>query len=131
MRHENLQSQAAMPLDQAFNVFATPTDSEALGYHEWAVVDMARQDGPRSANPDSIINRLARTLFGVSVPRALANERLEALRRFGVAAWFRKVIRVNELRSLFAAGFSSNDAARVLAYVAANRGTVPEVEAWP
>jgi hypothetical protein len=105
--------------------------SEALGEGEWAIVDMARSDGLRSANPNSIFNNIRRLLFGISAPRPLGNERLEALRRFAVAAWFRDEIPTRSMRQFFAAGFSSNDAARVLAYVASQRGSCPEVEAWP
>jgi hypothetical protein len=131
MRHENLQSQTAMPWDDVITPVAASNDNRSLGYHEWAVVDMARMDGPRSANPNGLVNSLLRTLFGVSIPRPLANERLEALRRFAVAAWFRAEIRTRQLRELFAAGFSSNDAARIIAHVALGRGSTPEVEAWP
>lgn len=131
MRHENLQSQAAMPWEEATDPIAASNDNLSLGHHEWAVVDMARVDGPRSANPDSLINSLLRTLFAVSIPRPLANERLEALRRFAVAAWYRAELRARDLSALFAAGFSSNDAARIIAHVALGRGSAPEVEAWP
>jgi hypothetical protein len=131
MRHENLQSQAAMPWDEPTHPVAASNDNRSLGHHEWAVVDMARVDGPRSANPDSLLNSLLRTLFGVSIPRPLANERLETLRRFAVAAWYRAELRARDLAALFAAGFSSNDAARIIAYVALGRGSAPEVEAWP
>ena len=135
MRHENLQSQAATPWEEAIlpvaAVVTASNDNRSLGPHEWAVVEMARMDGPRSANPDSLVNSLLRTLFGVAIPRPLANERLEALRRFAVAAWFRAEIRVRELKTLFDAGFSSNDAARIIAHVAVGRGSAPEVEAWP
>ena len=137
MRHENLQSQAAMPWDEpvhpisAASSSAASNDNQSLGHHEWAVVDMARIDGPRSANPDSLLNSLLRTAFGVSIPRPLANERLETLRRFAVAAWYKAELRARDLSALFAAGFSSNDAARIIAHVALGRGSAPEVEAWP
>jgi hypothetical protein len=131
MRHENLQSQAATPWDDAISPVAASNDNQSLGTYEWAVIDMARNDGPRSANPNGLLNSLLRTLFGVSIPRALANERLETLRRFAVAAWFRSMIHARDLRALFAAGFSSNDAARIIAYVGRKRDSAPEVEAWP
>ena len=106
-------------------------DNDALGRTEWSVIDMARSEGPRSANPNAFFNRLISKLFGIAIARPLANERLEALRRFALAAWFRAEIRTRDMRNLFAAGFSSNDAARILAYVGLRRGSAPEVEAWP
>jgi hypothetical protein len=128
MRHENLQIEVAEPW---VGPIGASNDNQSLSYHEWAVVDMARQDGPRSTNPNSLFNSLLRTLFGVSIPRPLANDRLEALRRFAVAAWYRAELRARDLGALFAAGFSSNDAARIIAHVALARGSAPEVEAWP
>ncbi|HUP67008.1 MAG TPA: hypothetical protein VM145_02200 [Sphingomicrobium sp.] len=106
-------------------------DNAALGRTEWSVIAMARAEGPRSANPHSLPNRLLAKLFGIAIARPLANDRLEGLRRFALAAWFRSEIRIRDLRAFFAAGFSSNDAARIIAYVGLQRGSVPEVEAWP
>ena len=104
---------------------------ERLGRTEWAVVDNARDDGPRSANPKSITTKLLRFLFGVRVARPLTNERLEALRRFAVKAWYWSELKARDMRALFEAGFDSNDAWRVLAHVAAHRGMMAEVEHWP
>ena len=105
----------------------------AMEVHEIAdsVIDMARAEGPRSANPDAFLNRLLSKLFGIATPRPFANERLERLRRFALSAWFCAEIRTRDLRALFKAGFSSNDAARIIAYVGLHRGSVPEVEGWP
>ena len=35
---------------------------------EWKVIEMARDDGRWSLNPDGIVASLVRTLFGVPVP---------------------------------------------------------------
>lgn len=104
---------------------------ERLNGTEWAVIDGARNDGPRSANPNGLVARALRLLFGVNVPRPLTNERLEALRRFAVKAWYRAELKARDMRALFDAGFDSNDAWRVLAHVAARRGVMAEVEHWP
>ena len=104
---------------------------ERLNRTEWAVIDNARQDGPRSANPNGLAARALRLLFGVNVPKPLTNERLEALRRFAVKAWYRAELKARDMRALFDAGFDSNDAWRVLAHVAARRGMMAEVEHWP
>src|SRR3954470_22698303 len=106
-------------------------DNDPLSRTEWSVIDMARAEGPRSANPNGFLNRLVSKLFGIAIARPLANQRLESLRRFALAAWFQLEIRLRDMRALFAAGFSSNDAARIIAYVGLHRGSVPEVEAWP
>jgi hypothetical protein len=74
---------------------------------------------------------LKRAFFGIETPRPLANERLEALRRFSVRAWFWDLVRTKDMRAFFEAGYSSNDAWRILNYVAAHRGFVPSVEHWP
>lgn len=104
---------------------------QRLGRTEWAVVDDAREDGPRSANPNGLVARSMRFLFGVRIPRPLTNERLEALRRFAVKAWYRAELKAHDMRALFEVGFDSNDAWRVLAHVATRRGIMAEVEHWP
>jgi hypothetical protein len=88
-----------------------------LGQEEWAVVDFARKDGLWSLSPDGVPARLVRILFGISTPRPLANERLEALRRFAVVAWKRGVVGAGQMREFFAAGFSAADARLVLEHV--------------
>ena len=128
-QHQRLDSHVAW--DGHLGPLGPTNDNDALGRTEWSVIDMARAEGPRSANPNSFFNRLTSKLFGIAIARPLANERLETLRRFALAAWFRAEIRTRDMRNLFAAGFSSNDAARIIAYVGLHRGSVPEVEAWP
>ena len=130
MAREDLQLQSAAAWDERANPFVADADG-ALGAAEWSVIDMARAEGPRSADPNAFFNRLLSKLFGIARARPLANKRLESLRRFAVAAWFRAELRVRDMRTLFDAGFTSNDAARIIAYVALHRGIVPEVEAWP
>jgi hypothetical protein len=93
-------------------------ESEAhLGHDEWSVVELARNDGLWSLSPDGFYARLVGTLFGITPPRPLANERLEALRRFAVVAWKRGAVGAAQMRELAAAGFSSADARLVLEYV--------------
>jgi hypothetical protein len=126
--------------DPAFlaNIKASAPDMELpadfdrrLGRTEWAVIENARDDGPRSVNPNGIAARLMSLMFGVSVARPLTNERLEALRRFAVKAWYWSELKTRDMRALFEAGFDSNDAWRVLAHIAARRGMMAEVEHWP
>ena len=131
MAYENRRLAPEIAWDRQAAPMGSTNDNDALGRTEWSVIDMARAEGPRSANPNALINRLLRKLFGIAIARPLANERLESLRRFALAAWFRPEIWLRDMRRLFAAGFSSNDAARIIAYVGVHRGSVPEVEAWP
>ena len=131
MAFETQQLTADMTSGEQASPLGPANEHDSLGRTEWSVIDMARDEGPRSANPNAFINRLLSKLFGIAVARPLANERLERLRRFALAAWFRSEIRLRDMRALFAAGFSSNDAARIIAYVGLHRGSVPEVEAWP
>ena len=98
-----------------------------LGRDEWSVVDFARNDGLWSLTPDGILARVARILFGIQPRRPLANERLEALRRFAVVAWKRGKVGVAQAREFAAAGFSCVDARVVLDYVTSRR----KVESWP
>ncbi|HUG45624.1 MAG TPA: hypothetical protein VMK31_03815 [Sphingomicrobium sp.] len=102
-----------------------------IARRELAVIDMARADGPRSADPDLLTVRLARILFGIAAPRPLANERLDAIRRFAVAAWFSTLVPKARLEALFEAGVSHDQAWKMLAYVASRRGVMPQVESWP
>lgn len=131
MAYENRRLVSEIAWSEKVSPLGPTNDNHALGRTEWSVIDMARSEGPRSANPNAVINRLLSKLFGISLARPLANERLESLRRFAVAAWFRSEVRVRDLRALFKAGFSSNDAARIIAYVGLHRGSMPEVEGWP
>jgi hypothetical protein len=131
MGYQNLQFASDEQWSATIVVPAAGNHKPAFGKTEWDVIGMARVDGPRSANPNGLVNRLLRKLFAVSIPRPLANERLEGLRRFAVAAWYRQEIRTRDMRAFFDVGFSSNDAARVLAHVSNARGVEPEVEAWP
>jgi hypothetical protein len=91
-------------------------ESVRLGRDEWSVVEFARNDSLWSIRPDGLLQRLVRLAFGLAPARPLANERLEALRRFAVAAWRRRVDspRVAALRS---AGFTKADVAAVLSYI--------------
>ena len=100
-----------------------------LGSLEWEVVEIARWDGPGSLKSHGLLARIARALFGFEIARPLANRRLESVRRFSATAWFRNLIREEDLRAFIDAGYSWTDAWRILAYVGSQRGRVPSVEA--
>jgi len=106
---------------------ATSTiEPQRKGEMSWQVIEMARSEGPRSLNPDGILARIAR-LFGISVPRRLGNDGLEALRRFSVRAWFWDFVPVREVQDFLDAGYTVTDARRILAYVAHHRGFTPSL----
>jgi hypothetical protein len=97
------------------------------GKMDWRIIEMARKDGPRSLNPDGFVARLARDLFGIEIPHGLANDELEALRRFSVRAWFWDYVPASELRAFLDAGYSMANAELILAYVAHHRGFTPSL----
>jgi len=101
--------------------------AQPLSDTDWRVVDMARADGPRSFNPDGWHASFLR-IIGISVPHGLANDSLEALRRFSVRAWHWDLIRKGDTRQLFDAGYSTTSVRQILAYVASLRGFAPSFE---
>ena len=105
----------------------TPIDKSALSYLEWKIVQMAREDGPRSFNPEGFVARLAR-FIGLGVPHGLANDRLEALRRFGVRAWHWDLIRARDVRAFCDAGFSKRHVLEIISRVSMTRGFTPTIE---
>lgn len=95
---------------------------------DWQVVEIARADGPRSINPDGRLTLFLRDFFGLPMTRKLANEKLEALRRFCVRAWFWDLIRSRDVRALMETGYTSADVFQILAHVAGYRGFTPTIE---
>lgn len=104
------------------------TTGRSLSDLDWKVVDVGLLDGPVSIDPDSFLSRLARSLFGLPVAPRLANERLEALRRFSIRAWYCDLIRARDVRPLVAAGYSIADIFSILAHVGRYRGFTPAME---
>lgn len=107
------------------------TSQPGLSELDWRVVEIARDNGPRSLNPDGFWARLSRDLFGLPVARQLANQKLEALRRFCVRAWYWDLIRTRDLRMLTDAGYSRSAASQILAHVAGYRGFTPSIQQEP
>lgn len=112
------------------NAIALKQDS-SLTDLDWRVVEIARADGPRSLNPDGLFSRFLRDFFGFPVARKLANERLEALRRFCVRAWYWDLIRTSDLMMLMNAGYPSIAVVQILAHVAGYRGFTPSIQEQP
>ena len=109
----------------------THIEQRRLGKMDWQIVEMARKDGPRSLNPDDLLSRVARSLFSIRLPRRLANDELEALRRFSVRAWFWDFVRTSDVQAFLGAGYTVTNAQRILAYVAHHRGFTPSFQEVP
>lgn len=103
------------------------TPLQPLSETDWRVVDMARVDGPWSFNPDGWTASLLRVL-GLPVGHGLANDSLEALRRFSVRAWYWDLVRNRDVRLLSEAGYSSTHVRQILAHVENLRGFTPAIE---
>ena len=108
-----------------------PTPTRPLDDLDWRVVEIARTDGPRSLNPDGRFTRFLRDFFGLPVARKLANEKLEALRRFCVRAWYWDLVRSKDLNTLMNAGYSSAAVFQILAHVVRYLGFTPSIEELP
>jgi hypothetical protein len=98
-----------------------------LGRQEWSVIELARNESLWTLNPDGLLQRIARTLFGIRQPLPLANNSLEALRRFALLAWHRGSVGAAQINELIAAGFSCADATQVLQHIVRGR----RMQAWP
>lgn len=98
-----------------------------LNETDWRVVDIARVDGPKSLNPDGWMASLWR-IVGISVAHGLANNGLEALRRFSVRAWYWDLIRTEDTRHLLKAGYSCAHVRQIIAHIADYRGFAPSLE---
>lgn len=105
-----------------------PKRQRALTELDWQIVGMARADGPHSLKLDGFWATLARKLFAISLPRPLANEALEALRRFCVRAWYSNMIRPGDVGSLIDAGYSRAAVLQILWHIASHRGCMPVVQ---
>jgi hypothetical protein len=118
-------------LTRCINHYVQKTRHPVLNELDWIVVEMAKMDGPLSLNPDGFWARVSRHVLAVRVPGRLANDALEALRRFSVRAWYWNLIRTRDMRMLIDAGYSDAQAMEILAHVAARRGFSPSVEEDP
>jgi alkylhydroperoxidase family enzyme len=74
---------------------------------EWLVVALARRERPASLKRPGRIAQALQGLFGRSVPAALADDKLEALRRMAVLSWRHgPAVPAREVDAFLAAGFS-------------------------
>ena len=99
---------------------------QPLSDFDWRIVEAALVDGPRSLNPGGLVARFLR-YFGVPVSHGLSNNKLEALRRFSVRAWYWDWFRTKDLRALYDAGYSRVHVLEILSHVGMVRGFTPSV----
>ncbi|WP_242097191.1 MULTISPECIES: hypothetical protein [unclassified Sphingomonas] len=98
------------------NLFASPSGSRSAaaipvqaGFSplEWSVIALARRDPLRSLGKPSRVSRAMGSLFGLGTRSALADPRLEALRRMAVLAWRRGfAVPLTEIDRFLSAGFN-------------------------
>jgi len=85
---------------------------------EWSVIALAKRDGLRTLSAPGRLSRALGALFGGSSATALADNRLEALRRLAVYAWHRGfALPQAEIDRFLAAGFSRAHVEALLASV--------------
>lgn len=103
---------------------------QPLSDFDWKIVDAARTDGPRSLDPDGVVARFLRSI-GVPVADSLSNDKLEALRRFSVRAWYWDWFRSKDLCILYSAGYSKVHVLEILTHVGLARGFTPTLTHEP
>jgi hypothetical protein len=99
-------------------------DAPTTGFSalEWTVISLARQDRLSSLGKPGPLARLLARLFGIARPSALADPRLEALRRMAVHAWHQGYrLPVSQTKAFLAAGFSADQFDTLLASIVAKR----------
>jgi hypothetical protein len=95
---------------------------DGLSALEWSVVALARNDRISSLGEPSRIATAMGRLFGTRSNPALADPRLEALRRLAVLAWHRGyVLPRSELKRFLAAGFTTDQFETLLRSISSAR----------
>jgi hypothetical protein len=101
---------------------APPVVAAGFADQEWEVIRLARNDGLATLREPSRLARLIGQLFGADFNRALANPRLEALRRLAVLAWHHGyAVPVSAIKAFKSVGFSLDQLEILLASVATSR----------
>lgn len=74
---------------------------------EWSIINLAKLDGLWTLRPATRLTAFIRRLTGRNPNPALANERLEAIRRIAVLSWhFGFTVPGEDVRDFLRAGFS-------------------------
>ncbi len=98
----------ALPVGFESHLSPAPQAEEArFAPLEWKVIALAEADPVASIGSPTRFRRFYERWFGFKLPRPLANERLEALRRFAVLARVSGGrLPAEEVRNFLTAGFS-------------------------
>ena len=101
-----IEPQNAAPFALA-GVPANDTGKPEFSPLEWSVIRLARVDGLSTLRAPGRFGRFINWLMGRIGTPALANERLEALRRMAVLSWhFGFTVPGNDVADFLSAGFS-------------------------
>lgn len=93
--------------------------SAALSSLEWEVIVLAEQDSLNSLQEPSGAWSAISSLFFKTQNKRLSNERLEALRRLAIHAWYYGyAVPEAEVRSFYRAGFNRDQLEQVVTWVA-------------
>jgi hypothetical protein len=95
---------------EAVACIATP---RKLSAQERLVVVLSRNDPLWSLRPRHTHSKLLRLLFGIEAPHSLADQRLEALRRYAVTYRLRDASQNEAESAALQAGFAANQLAQV------------------
>ena len=102
-----IETTDAQPLELAFNP-ARAARTPAFSALEWSIIRLARNDRLWTIRPLGQARRLWNWLLGRGNP-ALANERLEALRRISVLSWnFGFTVPGDDVADFLSAGFTAD-----------------------
>ena len=92
--HNTMFTSGGQPIGQPIGLVAQPAaqssaihETAGLSALEWLVVAVAENDRPSSLRQPGKLARTFGALFGTSHNRALADSKLEALRRVAVRLW--------------------------------------------
>jgi hypothetical protein len=99
-----------------------PAQAASFSALEWSVIALARRDRLSSLNEPGRVSRALASLFGLWRDSALADGRLEALRRMSVLAWHKGYqVPGSELRAFRQAGFTMDHYEMLQASIARGR----------
>jgi hypothetical protein len=112
--------------EQTFASVEASAMQRRLASQERLVVMLSRNDPLWSLRPRHTHSRLLNLLFGIEAPHALADRRLEALRRYAVTYRLRDASVGDAEAAALAGGFADSQLAQVRHIIDGARGTRPQ-----
>jgi hypothetical protein len=117
--HSSAFAAGAQAIEAPVDIVEPQSGFSAL---EWTVIALARRDRLSSLSAPGALSRALGGLFGLGRQSALADPRLEALRRMAVLAWHHSfTVPVSEVKAFLAAGFTADQYETVAASIGAAR----------